>query len=82
LPDMKMARFLSSLWVGIFDRNIEHLAKILTQAMGRSALDSTAVGWDISLASCRIISSSKFLLLCLSPTNDWDSQQIFINLGI
>lgn len=59
-----------------------HLAEILTQAVRGSTLDTTAVGWNVTLNSCCVVTSSKLLVLGLPAANDRNSQQLLVHAGI
>ncbi|CAZ85152.1 unnamed protein product [Tuber melanosporum] len=67
----------SSGWV--LDDDVEHLGEVLAEAVGCRTLNSTAGGRDVSLAGGGEEASGELLLLSLTASDGWDSEELRVN---
>jgi len=71
-----------SLFVCIFELDIEHLREVLSQSVRGGSLDATTTDRHVQLHCSRVNSTGKSFVFRLATTHDGAGQEIFVNFGI
>src|SRR5690606_26357829 len=71
-----------ALGVGVLDLDVEHLAKVLAEAVGRRALNASPVGGDVALDRGGVKAASELLILSLSAPDDGNREKLLVNAGV
>jgi hypothetical protein len=71
-----------TLVLGIFNCDLEHFTEVLSQAVGRSSLNTSAVRGDVTFNGCSVVTSSKLLVVCLLTANDRNSKKLLVHPSI
>ena len=65
--------------LGILERDVEHLAKVLAEVVWGGALDGPPGGGDVGLHRGGVVAAGKLLLLSLAAPDDGDGQQLLVD---
>ena len=79
LPHERLGAFGT---IRVLDDDVEHLAKVLSETMGRCSLDTTTRGGHKSLYSRSIQTAGELLLLGLDAGDDGHGEQVLVDLAV
>ena len=82
LPDVDGRFLLTFFRAGVLDGDVEHLAEVLSQAVGCAGLDATACGRDEAFDGGGVVCAREFLVVGLDALDDGDGQEVFIYGGV
>ena len=71
-----------TLALDVLVSNVEHLAKVLAEVVGRGALDGTAGHGDVGLDGGGLMSTGELLLLRFVSRNDGDGKKVLVHLTV